>query len=37
MKIVKGLVVGFLLFGMVGAANADFMDNFEDGNHVCDS
>ena len=33
MKIVTGLVVGFLLFGMVGAANADFMDDFEDGNH----
>jgi hypothetical protein len=33
MKIVTGLVIGFLLFGMVGAANADFMDDFEDGNH----
>ena len=32
MKIVTGLVIGFLLFGMVGAANAA-IDDFEDGNH----
>ena len=35
MKIVTGLVIGFLVFGMVGAANAAiiFPDDFEDGNH----
>ena len=35
MKIVTGLVIGFLVFSMVGAANAaiTFPDDFEDSNH----
>jgi hypothetical protein len=35
MKIVKGLVIGFLVFSIVGAANAaiTFPEDFEDGNH----